>query len=155
MSRQVARVNQCIRSVKNYLAKRSDGMAAFRLHIMTSMLTEKHKGSVKEARTGTLAQRLHRHETERKQNAARPTALLMTLHASKGLEFTNVWMPGCNVGILPISDGDVEEERRLFYVGMTRAKDRLVCSYATREGRVSPFLAEAGLRPTAKAPQRA
>ncbi len=54
---------------------------------------------------------------------------LMTLHASKGLEFPVVFIVGCEQGLLPLDlDGystDPEEERRLFYVGMTRAKENL------------------------------
>ena len=51
---------------------------------------------------------------------------LMTAHGSKGLEFSTVFIMGCNQGSFPISRGDIEEERRLFYVAMTRAKDRLI-----------------------------
>jgi len=55
---------------------------------------------------------------------------LMTIHAAKGLEFPVVIVAGCNEGILPgkqaINSGEVEEERRLFYVAMTRAKDNLI-----------------------------
>jgi superfamily I DNA/RNA helicase len=54
---------------------------------------------------------------------------LCTLHASKGLEFAAVFIVGCENGIVPLSiagmKSDAEEERRLFYVGMTRAKQRL------------------------------
>ncbi|MDF2460841.1 MAG: ATP-dependent helicase PcrA [Candidatus Saccharibacteria bacterium] len=60
---------------------------------------------------------------------------LMTLHAAKGLEFPVVFIPGMEEGIFPHSralfDGDqMEEERRLCYVGMTRAKERLYLMYA-------------------------
>jgi len=60
---------------------------------------------------------------------------LMTLHAAKGLEFDTIIIVGIEEGILPsarsLYDSDaVEEERRLFYVGMTRAKERLLLSYA-------------------------
>ena len=50
---------------------------------------------------------------------------LMTIHAAKGLEFTEVMVCGVEEGSLPREDGDLEEERRLFYVGLTRAKERV------------------------------
>ena len=54
---------------------------------------------------------------------------LLTMHASKGLEFSVVFILGCEENLLPLKlDGlasDLEEERRLFYVGMTRSKERL------------------------------
>src|SRR5262249_44529518 len=60
---------------------------------------------------------------------------LLTLHAAKGLEFANVFILGLEDGLLPLYWGEPDEaalaeERRLFYVGMTRAKDRLVLSRA-------------------------
>lgn len=55
---------------------------------------------------------------------------LMTLHASKGLEFEYVFISGANMGIIPVgSRFDDEEEKRLFFVGLTRAKDYLEISY--------------------------
>ena len=62
-------------------------------------------------------------------------AVLMTLHNAKGLEFDYVFMPGLEEGIFPSelsrsNKDDVEEERRLCYVGITRARKRLFMSYA-------------------------
>jgi DNA helicase-2/ATP-dependent DNA helicase PcrA len=62
---------------------------------------------------------------------------LMTLHAAKGLEFSCVFITGCEDGLLPLSlfgdhKSDVEEERRLLYVGMTRAKRYLFLTYASK-----------------------
>jgi DNA helicase II / ATP-dependent DNA helicase PcrA len=80
---------------------------------------------------------------------------VMTLHSAKGLEFDAVFLAGCEDGLLPHFNAqggrdDLEEERRLFYVGMTRARRRLFLSTCRRR-RVagyyqdqleSPFLAE-------------
>src|SRR5437588_3242439 len=61
---------------------------------------------------------------------------LMTLHNAKGLEFRAVFMIGLEEGIFPharsVEEGSLEEERRLCYVGMTRAKERLTLTHAMR-----------------------
>jgi DNA helicase-2/ATP-dependent DNA helicase PcrA len=65
---------------------------------------------------------------------------LMTLHSAKGLEFDIVFISGLEEGLFPIynsilDSAELEEERRLFYVGMTRAKKKLFLSYATTRNR--------------------
>jgi DNA helicase-2/ATP-dependent DNA helicase PcrA len=78
-----------------------------------------------------------------------PVVTLATLHAAKGLEWEHVFLIGASEGILPLesgstgqSDAVIEEERRLFYVGMTRAKVDLHISHRQNPSR---FLRESGL----------
>jgi ATP-dependent DNA helicase UvrD/PcrA len=82
---------------------------------------------------------------------------LLTMHAAKGLEFAVVFLAGCERGLLPLwfpgrgpmTDGDLAEERRLLFVGITRARARLFVTCASRRTRhggtrdtgPSPFLA--------------
>ncbi|TSE28699.1 3'-5' exonuclease [Tepidimonas charontis] len=70
---------------------------------------------------------------------------IMTLHASKGLEFDNVWIMGCEDGNLPHADSTEEDERRLLYVGMTRARHRLILSSSIEDGLESRFLQESSV----------
>ena len=80
---------------------------------------------------------------------------LLTLHAAKGLEFPVVFIVGCEQGLVPLhysadDPEQVDEERRLFFVGMTRARARLFLSYAKRRAwrgeirdrQPSPFLSD-------------
>ncbi|WP_431906307.1 UvrD-helicase domain-containing protein [Micromonospora carbonacea] len=77
---------------------------------------------------------------------------LLTLHAAKGLEFPVVFLVGCEDGLLPLrwpgstpDEDAIAEERRLFFVGLTRAQDRLYVSHAARRTRHG---AERDCRPT-------
>jgi uncharacterized protein (TIGR00375 family) len=67
---------------------------------------------------------------------------LLTLHAAKGLEFPVVFLVGCEDGLLPLrwpgstpAGDEIAEERRLFFVGLTRAQDRLYVTHAARRFR--------------------
>ncbi len=70
---------------------------------------------------------------------------LMTMHCAKGLEFKQVFLVGIEDGIIPSrqnvdDDSKIEEERRLFYVGATRAMGRLECSYVDQRRRFGEIL---------------
>jgi DNA helicase II / ATP-dependent DNA helicase PcrA len=92
---------------------------------------------------------------EREAAAGQDALQLMTVHSAKGLEFTAVFMSGLEEGLFPhensmLEDGGTEEERRLMYVAITRARKRLYLSYAgsrmlhgqPRYGIVSRFVEE-------------
>jgi DNA helicase-2/ATP-dependent DNA helicase PcrA len=66
-----------------------------------------------------------------------PVTTLATLHAAKGLEWDRVFVIGISEGVLPYPDTPEDEELRLFYVGITRARKHLHLSHG---GRPSPFL---------------
>ncbi len=85
-------------------------------------------------------------EQEKNQDGSGNYINLMTLHSSKGLEFDYVFMIGMEEGLLPhsrafVEENELEEERRLCYVGITRAKQKLFLTFAerrqTREGYTS------------------
>ena len=81
---------------------------------------------------------------------ARAQITLMTLHAAKGLEFPAVFLVGLEEGLFPhsrtlLQPDDLEEERRLCYVGMTRAMDQLVLTRASYRRRYGTDLPEASV----------
>jgi len=70
---------------------------------------------------------------EKEEDAGRDAVSLMTLHSSKGTEYPVVFLAGLDDDVMPskrtVEEGNLEEERRLFYVGMTRARKRLYLSW--------------------------
>lgn len=93
---------------------------------------------------------LERIKTKTREDDRADKVNLMTLHKSKGLEFPVVFIAGCGEGLFPhhkaVEDGDIDEERRLCYVGMTRAMEILFFSYPKNyQGKMKPsrFLKEA------------
>ncbi|MCR5402553.1 MAG: ATP-dependent helicase [Butyrivibrio sp.] len=92
-------------------------------------------------------------EENKKQKAVKRNescVKILTMHASKGLEFKTVWLPDLNEGIIPSRSAttklQTEEERRMLYVAMTRAKQALIMSYVTGT-KENPMLPSRFLRP--------
>jgi DNA helicase-2/ATP-dependent DNA helicase PcrA len=105
--------------------------------------------------TVALVEQEYEPDTMKKRDANRDAVTLMTMHAAKGLEFPIVFMIGMEEGLFPHSRSlmdkdEIEEERRLCYVGITRAKEKLYLTYANRrlffgtrtQNMVSRFIAD-------------
>ena len=94
-----------------------------------------HKGSTSAGDLASQLALLSHADRDEPGNAVR----MMTLHAAKGLEFRFVFIVGCEDGTLPhegaIDEGRIEEERRLLYVGITRAKELLTLSWSAKTKR--------------------
>lgn len=101
---------------------------------------------------------IEEYKTELKKQAEKSrqadhAVTLATLHSSKGLEFKQVFLLDANEGVMPykkaVLEADIEEERRLFYVGMTRAEEKLtICSVkmmGNRETGPSRFIRECNM----------
>jgi DNA helicase II / ATP-dependent DNA helicase PcrA len=114
-------VREVIRAISNYQARSTDGLPGF--------LAE------------TALDREYEEEPDKKVDGV----TLITFHAAKGLEFNRVFLIGLEEGLLPHNrsklEGNLDEERRLFYVGITRAKRSLTvthCSNRLRYGSPAP-----------------
>jgi superfamily I DNA/RNA helicase len=106
---------------------------------------EQYEGRSDKGLRGFLDEMLLRHEREEEKEDDGLGVTLITLHASKGLEFPHVHLIGCEEGVLPHDrskvEGTVDEERRLLYVGITRAKQTLSitwCRNRTKYGSAMP-----------------
>lgn len=128
--------------------ERSGLLAALRMHCKNEATFALRRGNLDEladwfagtrdARAGDLAAQLALLSHADRADAGNQVRL-MSLHAAKGLEFRFVFIIGMEDGVLPhdasIDEGRLEEERRLLYVGMTRAKQRLWLSHARQTQR--------------------
>jgi superfamily I DNA/RNA helicase len=94
---------------------------------------EQFEGRSDKGLRGFLDEMMLRQEREEEEDDSGSGVTLITLHASKGLEFSHVYLVGCEDGLLPHErsklEGTVDEERRLLYVGITRARRSLVLSW--------------------------
>ena len=121
----------------------------FKTHLKKATAAKNQDFGEAEARLSSLIQELEAHQEKSpydlpgflessalirpESDDAKRALNLMTIHSAKGLEFELVYIVGAGDGVLPLARGgecDVEEERRLMYVAMTRARQELTISYA-------------------------
>jgi len=113
------------------IADREENLKGLRGVLVQNMEEERSLGEF-------LAENALMTDVEDKESASADRVTLLTLHAAKGLEYPVVFIVGCEDGVLPhsraLEEGveSLSEERRLFYVGITRAEERLYLSYAFR-----------------------
>ena len=119
-------------------AKEPDEFIAWEngLKSLVEQLNGYHERSSKEGLAGFLDEislNDEREDRDKDDITKKSGVCLITMHASKGLEFPVVYLPGVENGLLPHKrswdEGRVDEERRLFYVGITRARQKLTLSY--------------------------
>jgi superfamily I DNA/RNA helicase len=115
---------------------------------------EEYEGRSDKGLRGFLDEMMLRQEREEEDDDSGSGVTLITLHASKGLEFPHVHLVGCEEGLLPHDrsklEGTVDEERRLLYVGITRAQKTLALTWcrsrlkygSAMPGIISSFLKE-------------
>ena len=128
--KRMENINFLFEQIKKLLEK--DDMA-----IADSFGENFNEGSDENQMEDAIAKLLLRDLLDRQEEeSADDKVQLMTLHAAKGLEFPHVFLMGVEEGILPhrnsVDDGNIEEERRLAYVGITRAKQSLIITMASK-----------------------
>lgn len=114
-------------------------MQSGRTELSTDVVSNEGTSNI---RTTTMRTFLRELEDRAEQNnpPTLPGVTLATLHSAKGLEWNRLFLIGVAEGLLPISNAiDINEELRLFYVGVTRAKENIQITYA---GKPSTFLAD-------------
>jgi DNA helicase II / ATP-dependent DNA helicase PcrA len=108
-------VREFVRSLADYQRRSTDGLSGFLAEVALDQEREEEKGTEQDGVT------------------------LITFHAAKGLEFTHVYLIGIEEGILPHDrsklEGSLDEERRLFYVGITRAMQTLTITYCANRNK--------------------
>ncbi|MCU7849072.1 MAG: DNA helicase Rep [Candidatus Thiodiazotropha sp. (ex Lucinoma kastoroae)] len=128
----------------------SDSIADRRMENVTDLidwLKALHNGELQEKTLAEMVNHLTLMDLLERQNEdeAQDQVHLMTLHAAKGLEFPHVFLVGMEEDLLPhrssIEDGNIEEERRLAYVGLTRAQRSLIMTYAAKRKRFGEMVA--------------
>jgi superfamily I DNA/RNA helicase len=114
---------------------------------------EDYEGRSDKGLRGFLDEMMLRQEVEEEKEEDGGGVTLITLHASKGLEFPHVYLIGCEEGLLPHdrskTEGTVDEERRLLYVGITRARQTLAltwCRSRMKYGSAMPCIASSFLK---------
>jgi superfamily I DNA/RNA helicase len=100
---------------------------------IVKMLENYEAGKGNYANLGAFLQNISLNFGDKNDEFTRNSVVFMTMHKSKGLEFPVVFIPILEDGLVPskksLDEGKLEEERRLFYVSMTRAKERLFLSF--------------------------
>ncbi len=114
---------------------------------------EAYEGRSDKGLQGYLDEMMLRQDQEDEQDTEQDAVTLITLHASKGLEYPHVYLMGVEEGIVPHDrsklEGTVDEERRLLYVGITRARETLAltwCRQRIKYGSPMPGIASSFLK---------
>ena len=131
--------------------KRKENVEEFLTSVAEYDLATKNQGTLKDF-VSKVALQDSSDKVEKDKQVTQNAVHLMTVHASKGLEFPVVFLPGLEENTFPheraLKENSLEEERRLFYVAVTRAKERLYISHvnkrfmlnSTKVKRISRFL---------------